>query len=212
MPTKYPITIFSIDDHEIIHTGLEKMTERESDFYFVGATSDAESASSKVAALRPDIVMLDLFIGDEQGWGICRDITNSTPASKVVFYTGYGNAQLVNRAVQLGASGFILKTTSLSDLPEMLRSVVRVGQCIDPSLLKEWVDSVRTRSKAPTFNDQEIQIITMIAAGFDNFAIAERLHLSFHTVKFHIGKMLKRSGEPNRAGLVRFAKEKFLIE
>lgn len=204
--------VFSIDDHEIIHQGIQRMAEREADFVFLGATGKITNAESEVAAVRPDIVMLDLFIGEEQGWSVCRDIVTSMPDTKVVFYTGYGNAQLVEKAMQLGASGFILKTSALSDLPDMLRTVVRVGQCIDPSLLKEWVDSRRARTKAQDFNDQEIEIISMIADGLDNYAISERLHLSFHTVKFHIGKMLKRTGEPNRAGLVRFAKERFLIE
>ncbi|MCU1512732.1 MAG: two component LuxR family transcriptional regulator [Arthrobacter sp.] len=207
-----PIAIFSIDDHEIIHQGIERMAEREPDFVFLGATGKITNAESEVAAARPDIVMLDLFIGEDQGWSVCRDIVTSMPDTKVVFYTGYGNAQLVEKAIQLGASGFILKTSPLSDLPDMLRTVVRVGQCIDPSLLKEWVDSRRARTKAPDFNDQEILIVSMIADGLDNYAISERLHLSFHTVKFHIGKMLKRTGESNRAGLVRFAKEKFLID
>jgi DNA-binding NarL/FixJ family response regulator len=207
-----PIGIFSIDDHEIIHQGIERMAEREPDFVFLGATGKITNAESEVAAARPDIVMLDLFIGEDQGWSVCRDIVTSMPDTKVVFYTGYGNAQLVEKAIQLGASGFILKTSPLSDLPDMLRTVVRVGQCIDPSLLKEWVDSRRARTKAPDFNDQEILIVSMIADGLDNYAISERLHLSFHTVKFHIGKMLKRTGESNRAGLVRFAKEKFLID
>jgi DNA-binding NarL/FixJ family response regulator len=206
------IAIFSIDDHEIIHQGIERMAEREPDFVFLGATGKITNAESEVAAARPDIVMLDLFIGEDQGWSVCRDIVTSMPDTKVVFYTGYGNAQLVEKAIQLGASGFILKTSPLSDLPDMLRTVVRVGQCIDPSLLKEWVDSRRARTKAPDFNDQEILIVSMIADGLDNYAISERLHLSFHTVKFHIGKMLKRTGESNRAGLVRFAKEKFLID
>lgn len=206
------IGVFSIDDHEIIHQGIQRMAEREADFVFLGATGKITNAESEVAAVRPDIVMLDLFIGEEQGWSVCRDIVTSMPDTKVVFYTGYGNAQLVEKAMQLGASGFILKTSTLSDLPEMLRTVVRVGQCIDPSLLKEWVDSRRARTKSQDFNDQEIEIISMIADGLDNYAISERLHLSFHTVKFHIGKMLKRTGESNRAGLVRFAKEKFLID
>jgi DNA-binding NarL/FixJ family response regulator len=206
------IGIFSVDDHEIIHQGIERMAEREADFVFLGATGKVADAGSEVAAVRPDIVMLDLFIGEEQGWSVCREIVTSMPDTKVVFYTGYGNAQLVEKAMQLGASGFILKTSTLSDLPDMLRTVVNTGQCIDPSLMKEWVDSRRNRTKAPDFNDQEIQIISMIADGLDNYAISERLHLSFHTVKFHIGKMLKRTGESNRAGLVRFAKEKFLID
>jgi DNA-binding NarL/FixJ family response regulator len=206
------IAIFSIDDHEIIHQGIARMAERESDFVFLGATGKITNAESEVAAARPDIVMLDLFIGEDQGWSVCRDLVTSMPDTKVVFYTGYGNAQLVEKAMQLGASGFILKTSPLSDLPDLLRTVVRVGQCIDPSLLKEWVDSRRARTKAPDFNDQEILIVSMIADGLDNYVISERLHLSFHTVKFHIGKMLKRTGESNRAGLVRFAKEKFLID
>jgi DNA-binding NarL/FixJ family response regulator len=207
-----PIGIFSVDDHEIIHQGIERMAEREADFVFLGGTGKVSDAEGKVSAVRPDIVMLDLFIGEEQGWSVCRDIVTSMPHTKVVFYTGYGNAQLVEKAIQLGASGFILKTSTLSDLPDMLRTVMKAGQCIDPSLLKEWVESRRNRTKALDFNDQEIQIISMIADGLDNYAISERLHLSFHTVKFHIGKMLKRAGESNRAGLVRFAKEKFLID
>jgi DNA-binding NarL/FixJ family response regulator len=186
-----PIGIFSVDDHEIIHQGIERMAEREADFVFLGGTGKVSDAEGKVSAVRPDIVMLDLFIGEEQGWSVCRDIVTSMPHTKVVFYTGYGNAQLVEKAIQLGASGFILKTSTL---------------------LKEWVESRRNRTKALDFNDQEIQIISMIADGLDNYAISERLHLSFHTVKFHIGKMLKRAGESNRAGLVRFAKEKFLID
>ncbi|MFK0005066.1 response regulator [Paenarthrobacter sp. NPDC090522] len=211
-PTPEPISIFSVDDHEIISSGIRMISEGAGDLKFLGATTDVDVALGEVVALRPDIVLLDLFIGDEQGWSLCRAITAAVPLTKVVFYTGYGNAQLVDRAIQLGASGFILKTTSILALPDMLRSVMSIGQCIDPTLMKEWVDSQRERSKFRNLNEQEIQIISMIAEGLDNYAISERLHLSFHTIKFHIGKMLKSTGETNRAGLVRFAKEKFLID
>lgn len=206
------IRLYSVDDHEIVHAGIERMAERENDFEFVGASTTVSVAEEEITALTPDVVMLDLFIGEDKGWSLCRDVLRSLPSVKVVFYTGYGNAQLVDRAMRLGAAGFILKAASMSALPEMLRTVVRSGQYIDAALLKEWIDARRTPVDTPVFNDQELLILSMIADGLDNYAIGEHMNLSFHTVKFHIGKMLKRTGEPNRAGLVRFAKEKFLID
>lgn len=206
------IGIYSVDDHDIIHAGIERMVQREPDFEFLGCAVNVEAAEEEVPRVRPDIIMLDLFIGEEKGWSLCQDLRMSVPTAKVVFYTGYGNAQLVDRAMRMGASGFILKAASMSELPAMLRTVVRSGHYIDPTLLKEWMDARRQPVDAPVFNEQELLIVSMIADGLDNYAIAEHMNLSFHTVKFHIGKMLKRTGEPNRAGLVRFAKERFLIE
>ncbi|QSE80311.1 response regulator transcription factor [Rhodococcus koreensis] len=212
VPEPRRIGVFSIDDHEIVHAGLERLAEREPDFVFLGAAASVASAEKDALRCSPDIVMLDLFIGEEQGWSLCRDLLAASPTTKVVFYTGYGNAQLVDRAMLLGASGYILKAASMSALPDMLRTVVRSGQYIDPALLKEWVDARRVTTEKPAFSERELSIVTMIAAGLDNYAIAERMNLTFHTVKFHIGKMLKKTGESNRAGLVRYAKERFLLE
>ncbi|MGC0367123.1 two-component system response regulator NreC [Rhodococcus sp. 27YEA15] len=205
------IRIFSIDDHEVIHAGLARMAERESDLIFLGAAKDVVVARRESLLLSPDIIMLDLFLREEQSWSLCLYLLTVSPKTKVVFYTGYGNAQLVDRALHMGASGFILKAASMSALPDMIRTVARSGQYIDPELLKEWVDSRRVPAGV-SFNDQELLIVSMISDGMDNYAIAERMNLSFHTVKFHIGKLLKRTGENNRAGLVRFAKDRFLIE
>ncbi|MFD9668589.1 response regulator transcription factor [Rhodococcus sp. NPDC059968] len=78
--------------------------------------------------------------------------------------------------------------------------------------MKEWADARRVAAEKPAFNERELSIVSMIAAGVDNYAIAERMNLTFHTVKFRIGKMLEKTGESNRAGLVRYAEERFLIE
>lgn len=94
----------------------------------------------------------------------------------------------------------------------MLRTVVRDGQYIDSPLLREWVATRRRHAQDPISNECELAIVSLIADGPDNYAIAERMSISFHVVKFHIGKLLKRTGESNRAGLVRFAKERFIID
>ncbi|OZC83485.1 hypothetical protein CH282_16185 [Rhodococcus sp. 06-418-1B] len=207
-----PIKLFSIDDHEIVHGGVELLASLDADFEFVGASSDTASAVQDVVAADPDIVLLDLFIGEEQGWPVCRQLRETLTNTHVVFYTGYGSVQLVDRAIALGASGFILKSTRTSDLPDKLRAVMTVGQFIDPGLMTAWIASHQRRSDIPFFSEQERRIVALIADGLDNFEVAEAMHVSFHTVKFHIGKLLKRTGESNRAGLVRYAKEQFLLE
>lgn len=206
------IGVYSIDDHEIIHTGIARLTEQEPDFDFLGATGDTSIAVAQVVTLRPHIVLLDLFIGDEPGWDVCRELSAAAPGVHVVIYSGHGNAQLLDRALNLGVSGYILKSAGIAGLPRMLRTVVATGQFIDPPLLREWINTRRDRNSNNIFSDQELAIVRMIAEGLDNHDIAARTHLSFHTVKFHIGKMLKRTREPNRAGLVRFAKENYLID
>jgi two-component system, NarL family, response regulator DevR len=207
-----PIRVFSIDDHEIVHMGIEHVAQASGNLVFVGATADLATAEQQVAEQKPDLVLLDLYIGDEQGWDVCRRLLAFRPDLRVVFYTAYGNAQLVARAVALGASGFLLKTTSMSDLPAMLQTAVTTGQVIDPFLLAEWAAAQGRGAAAVQFSDQERIILSYIASGLDNHEIAEQMHLSFHTVKFHIGKMLRRTEESNRAGLVRYAKEHFLLD
>ncbi|MFD9668588.1 response regulator [Rhodococcus sp. NPDC059968] len=99
------IGVFSIDDHEIVHAGLERLAQREPDFVFLGAAASVASAEKDALRGSPDIVMLNLFIGAEQGWSLCRDLLAASPTTKVVFYTGYGNAQLVDRVMLLGRIG-----------------------------------------------------------------------------------------------------------
>ncbi|MGA4670800.1 response regulator [Propionibacteriaceae bacterium Y1923] len=206
------ITLFSVDDHEVIHLGLQQLASAEPDLEFLGATTDPARALDLVAGLRPDVVLLDLFIGEEQGWDTCRALTTAVPDTKVIFYSGYGNAELVDRAIRSGASGYLLKGTSLAGLPEMLRTAQRTGQALDADLLKEWMDFRRRLDERPTLTSQELDLVRLIAEGLDNHQIAEAHHLSFHTVKFHIGKMLKKTGETNRAGLVRWATERHLLD
>ena len=198
------ITVYVVDDHDVVQLGLRTMLDATDDLRFLGASSNLAEAVAKVAAVAPDIVILDLFVGREVAWDLCRRLSREATAPAVVIFSGHGNAQLLAHAMDCGARGYLLKDTSLPLLPAALRDVAAGGQWWDPALLREWR---KASARHRLFTEPEIEIIKLIAAGADNFQIAEVLCVSTHTVKYHIAKALKRSGESNRAGLVRRAIE-----
>ena len=204
------VTVVSLDDHEAISTGLKVLLAEQEGVEFIGATTQAAMLAPMIARLRPDVVLLDLFLGQDPTWLTCREVADTAEGPAVVIYSGYGNAQLLDRAMAAGASGYVLKDTPVADLSSILRTV-REGRCYwDPSLHRQW-KSARARARSTIFPERELEIIALIAEGLDNFAIAERLHISHHTVKFHIGKALTRTGEATRAGLVRVAMAEHVV-
>lgn len=199
-----------VDDHQVVTTGLQQVLAG-SEFEYVGASSKLVSAAKLIEQFRPDVVVLDVFVGDDDSWQLCRRLADRGVV--VVMYSGHGNAQLLDRAMASGASGYMLKSMPLERVVEVLRAVRDRGEWWDRQLLTEWTRLKRSGGDAKElFTDRELDIIKLIAQGLDNFEIAERLHISSHTVKFHIAKALRRTGEANRAGLVRRASELNLIQ
>ncbi len=199
-----------VDDHQVVTTGLQQVLAG-SEFEYVGASSKLVSAAQLIEQFRPDVVVLDVFVGDDDSWQLCRRLADRGVV--VVMYSGHGNAQLLDRAMASGASGYMLKSMPLERVVEVLRAVRDRGEWWDRQLLTEWTRLKRSGGDAKElFTDRELDIIKLIAQGLDNFEIAERLHISSHTVKFHIAKALRRTGEANRAGLVRRAGKLNLIQ
>lgn len=201
-----------IDDHEVVQDGLSAMAQREEDLELVGVTGRLRDAAALLHATSPDIALLDLQLDGESSIETCSLLTENFSATKIILFSSYGNSTLLRQAVQAGASGYALKDTNTRKIPDILREVFRTGSYFDSrlsgSLLRESLSPKNTQA----FSDRELDIVSEVARGSNNYDIAEKLHISPHTVKFHISALLKRHNLQRRAELVHLAMTMHLLE
>lgn len=201
-----------VDDHEIIHDGLRAMAAREPDLEFAGATTRPDDAVALVRRAHPDVLLLDLRLGANNSTGLCAELAGSFPNLAVLVFSAYGNAELLTQAIRAGAAGYVVKDTSTTRIPDILRELRRTGTYFDPKLAGGLLRRSIAPQGAESFNHRELAIIRCIAHGQDNHAIGERLHISPHTVKFHITAMLRRHHLRRRTELVRLAMQMHLLD
>lgn len=198
------IRVAVVDDHEVVAVGVAQALQDAGDFDLVCVRSALTDAASLVSEHAPQIILLDAFLGTSDSFEFCRQLSDA--GVRVIIYSGHGSAQLLDLAMRSGAVGYVLKSMPLAQLPAVLQTVAAGSEWWCPELLTEWSKQARGGG-GHLFNDRELEIIALIAEGLDNFQIADRLNVTSHTVKFHIAKALRKSGETNRAGLVRRASE-----
>jgi two-component system response regulator DevR len=200
-----------VDDHEIVHDGLRAMAGREADLEFAGSVASAADAEGLVAAVRPDVLLLDMRLAGGNSIDICAALSAAFPDTKIAVFSAYGNAELLAQAIQAGAAGYVLKETTTSRLPGIIRELVASGSYFDPRLASGLLRQSVGRSQ-PAFNDRELEIVRRIARGMDNHRIGEEVCISPHTVKFHVTAMLRRHNLSRRTELVRLAMDLHLID
>lgn len=199
------ISVMAVDDHAVIHGGIEAALANHDDLCWLGAVDSLSQVMAAATETRPDVVLLDLWVGEQQSWDACRQLCALDDPPVVAIFSGYGNSQLVDRSMRAGALGYVLKSTPPAQLPQIVRDLASNKACWDPELLASWTREFRGRSRPNLFTERELDIVRLIAQGKDNYDIADELHLSTHTIKYHIAKALRRTGETNRAALVRRA-------
>lgn len=207
-----PIRYSAVDDHDIVLLGVEAMASTEDDLVFCGGASNAEDARVLVEQEQPEILLLDLRLGSSNSFSLCRELLEIVPGMSIVMFTAFGNDELLDEAIQSGAVGYVLKDTSTAGLPDVLRTVRREGAYFDSRVVNQSLMTKRRgAAQHPALSERELRIVRLIAEGEDNWAIAEKLDLSVHMIKFHIGALLKRYGVKRRAELVRVLMERQLL-
>lgn len=205
-----------VDDHEVVHDGLRALAGREPDLQFLGAAATVEDGEGLVARAQPEVAMVDLRIGERDGGNgieLCRALTRSPQAPAVVIFSAYGNRELLAHAIAAGASGYLLKETSVRRVPEILREVVTTGSWFEPRIAGELLQRRLGTTPSPAgFSERELAVVRGIGRGESNHEIGERLHLSSHTIKYYVASMLRRHGCSRRAELVHLAHELHLLD
>jgi two-component system response regulator DevR len=201
-PSREPIRVFLLDDHEIVRQGLRSLLESEGDIEVVGESGLASEASARIPALRTHVAVLDARLPDGSGIEVCRLVRAVDPAIKALILTSYDDDEALFAAIMAGASGYILKEVHAQDLLGAVRHVAAGHSLIDPLLTERVLDRVRngpeTAPELANLTEQELRLLELIAEGLTNRQIGERMFLAEKTVKNYVSTLLGKLGLERR--------------
>jgi DNA-binding NarL/FixJ family response regulator len=207
-----PIRIVLVDDHDTVRQGLRAILDPDLRFEVVAEAANGANALRVVAALRPDVVLLDLELPDVSGIDLCRQMLKVGPEAAVLILTACLDRDLVHIALQAGACGYLLKDAETLDLQDRILSVMSGNIALGPRATAALADDVHPsdlRTDMPSL--REIDILRLIAHGLRDIEIAERLHLDEQAVKGHVRQILLKLGARSRVQAVLVARERGAI-
>jgi DNA-binding NarL/FixJ family response regulator len=216
------IKVLLVDDQALLRLGFRMILEEEPDLTVVGEAGDGAAAISMTAALRPDVVLMDVRMPGIDGIDATAAIVATGGPSKVLILTTYDLDQYVYAGLRAGASGFLLKDAPPADLLAAVRTVAAGDAVLAPTttrrlinrfvpLLPDPQQTARRDSVLDKLTDREREVFRLIAAAKSNREIAAEMHLSESTVKIHVGHILTKLELRDRVHAVVLAYESRLI-
>ncbi|GAA3862134.1 response regulator transcription factor [Saccharothrix violaceirubra] len=202
------IRVVVVDDHPVVRDGLRGMLSAADDIEVVGEAADGAEAVAVVAAVRPDVVLMDLRMPGVDGVTAIGRLRGE-PA-RVLVLTTYDTDSDVLPAIKAGATGYLLKDTPRDELFRAVRSAARGEAVLSPSVATRLVGQVRSPAAEP-LSDREIEVLGLIARGCTNREAATRLFISEATVKTHLVHVYAKLGVKDRASAVAAAYERGLL-
>jgi two-component system, NarL family, response regulator NreC len=213
------IHILLADDHTILRAGLKMMLNAQPDMEVVGEAQDGRQALQEAERLLPDIILMDITMSDMNGLEATRHIKKLLPEVKVLVLTMHENDEYVFQALRAGASGYMLKEAADTELISALR-VIHSGQFyLSPTaqsiMVGDYLQRVRSGEEKDSYSsltEREREILKLVAEGYTNNQIAERLVISPKTVDTHRTHVMDKLNLHSRAELVKYAMRRGLIE
>ena len=207
--TPSPVTVYLLDDHEVVRRGIKDLLESEGDIVVVGESASATEASRRIPALRPDVAILDGRLPDGSGIDVCRDVRSVDPTIAVLILTSFDDDEALFSAIMSGASGYVLKQVRGNDLVETVRRVAGGQSALDPAVTRQVLDRLRRGPEvdpavAP-LTPQETRLLELIGQGMTNRQIAQTMHLAEKTVKNYVSAVLSKLNLERRTQAAVFA-------
>jgi two-component system response regulator DevR len=205
--------VLLVDDHEVVRLGLMTLINDRADMEVVGEAGTAGEALRAVERLRPDVVLMDIRLPGEGGIEATQRITRDFPEAKVVILTSFADDELVVRAIQAGAAGYVLKQVGNEELLRAIQAAARGQALLDPATTQRLLARVReTERKAEedAFRDlsrREMEVLAEVARGRTNAEIGKSLFLSEKTVRNYVSTILEKLHLTNRIELATYAVE-----
>lgn len=201
------IKILIVDDHPVVREGLAGMLAGQQDFEMIGMAGDGQTAVQLCLSLRPDVTLMDLQMPELDGVGAIEAIKMKWPAANILVLTTYDSDADILRAVEAGATGYLLKDTPRSELFQGVRAAAKGESVLAPAVAARLM----TRMRAPAeekLSAREIEVLQLAARGSSNKVIGKALHISTATVKTHLIHIYDKLGVDNRTAAVTVALEK----
>jgi DNA-binding NarL/FixJ family response regulator len=204
-------TVALVDDHDLIRQGLRRAFERDADFEVIADLGAVTDALTFIAATPPDVVIVDLRLGDGSGLEVVRAARAARPEMGIVVLTMYAGDEQLFEALEAGASAFVSKDTSADEVVAAARHAVASPRSFSAADLAGAMDR-RMNPTGPRLSRREQEVLDLLAEGLSVSAIAGRLYISESTAKTHIAKLYEKLGASNRASAIMAALKAGLIE
>jgi two-component system, NarL family, response regulator DevR len=201
-------TVFLLDDHEVVRSGVRAVLEANGDIDVVGEAGTAAEALARIPALKPDVAVLDVRIPDGNGIEVCREIRSSL-GTPCLMLTSYSDDEALFEAIMAGASGYVLKQIRGSELYSAVKRVAAGESLLDPAITGRVLQRLRspaeTDERLSRLTDQERRILALIAEGLTNRQIAAEMYLAEKTIKNYVSNLLAKLGMERRTEAAVFA-------
>jgi NarL family two-component system response regulator LiaR len=205
------IRILIADDHAVVREGLRTLIGAQPEMELVGEAADGSEAVQKARSLKPDVVLLDLVMPRMGGVEAIGAIKNEDPKARILVLTSFAEDDKVFPAIKSGALGYLLKDATPQELLQAIRDVHRGEPTMHPSIARKLMRELQRPpepSRPPTeepLSEREVEVLKLVAQGFPNQEIADKLFISERTVRTHVTSILSKLHLANRTQAALYA-------
>ncbi|AGL02120.1 response regulator [Desulfoscipio gibsoniae] len=214
------INLMIVDGHTMIRKGLTAMLSTCEDIHIVGSCEDSEEANRMARRINPNVILMDMKMGDINGIDTAKQIIEDRPDIKIIFLTVFENMEFMRQALQAGADGYILRHVSREKLIDSIRRVSLGEKIIDPTVINTIVNDYiklsqvaiipeSTQKQTIKFTSREKEVYSHLAKGLTNKEISTATNLSVNTIKTHLRNIFRKLHVKNRSQAINQGKKYF---
>ncbi len=205
------------DDHAVVRTGLRALLSDEPDIELVGEAEDGYEVLRMAEELRPNLVLMDISMPGQSGMEAMQKLKKELPETHIILLTVHEDEGLLRKAIQTGASGYVIKRAAESELIHAIRAVLRGDIYIHPAMTRALLKDIVPLAREPhivkdILTQREIEVLKMITRGYTNNQIAAELSISTRTVEGHRANLMSKLDLHSRVELVEYAEQHGLLD
>jgi NarL family two-component system response regulator LiaR len=210
------IRVLIVDDHAIVREGQRALIDSEPGIEVLGEAANGIEAVEMALSLQPDVILLDLVMPGKEGIEVIKDIKSGNPELRILVLTSFSEDEKVYAAIKAGASGYLLKDSSPTEILSAIHKVYLGEMPIQPSIAKKLMREIQRSSNLPPtqepLTEREVEILKLVAQGLPNQEIAESLVISERTVRTHVTNILGKLHLANRTQAALYALKEGLAD
>ena len=188
------INVLLVDDHEMVRLGVSSYLSIQEDIEVIGEAENGKIGYEKALSLRPDVILMDLVMDEMDGIEATKAILADWPEAKIIIVTSFIDDEKVYPAIEAGAAGYLLKTSTAHEIADAIRATQRGERVLEPEVTTKMMD--RLTNRTPILHDdltnREKEVLLLIAEGKSNQEIADELFITLKTVKTHVSNILSK--------------------
>ncbi|MGK0550929.1 response regulator [Enterococcus faecalis] len=209
------IKVMLVDDHEMVRLGVSSYLSIQADIEVIGEAENGRIGYEKALALRPDVILMDLVMDEMDGIKATKAILKDWPEAKIIIVTSFIDDEKVYPAIEAGAAGYLLKTSTAHEIADAIRATYRGERVLEPEVTNKMMERLAKKHEPilhEELTNREHEILLLIAQGKSNQEIADALFITLKTVKTHVSNILAKLDVDDRTQATIYAFQHGLIK